>query len=63
VQLLEPTPELNDKEVVVLIATQHEEQQIATLLFAGIWADMPEEQWQASQQVLAESVQVGEAPS
>ncbi len=60
VQLLEPTPELNDQEVVVLIPTQPEEQQLTTLLFAGIWADMPDEQWQALQQALAEGVQIGE---
>jgi hypothetical protein len=61
VQLLEPTPALNDQEVVVLIPTQPEEQQLATLLFAGIWADMPDEEWQALQQALAEGVQAGEA--
>jgi len=60
VQLLEPTPELNDQEVVVLIPTQPGEQQLATLLFAGIWADMPDEEWQALQQALAEGLQVGE---
>ena len=60
VQLLEPTPELNDQEVVVLIPTQPGEQQLATLLFAGIWADMPDEEWQVLQQALAEGLQVGE---
>jgi hypothetical protein len=45
VQLLEPTPALNDQEVVVLIPTQPEEQQLATLLFACIWSDMPDEEW------------------
>jgi hypothetical protein len=60
VQLLEPTPELNDQEVVVLIPNQPGEQQLATLLFAGIWADMPDEEWQVLQQALAEGLQVGE---
>jgi len=60
VQLLEPITELNDQEVIVLIPTQPEEQQLATLLFAGIWSDMPDEQWQALQHALAEGVQIGE---
>jgi hypothetical protein len=59
VQLVEPTPELHEQEVVVLIPTQPEEQQLATLLFAGIWADMPDEEWRALQQALSESVRIG----
>lgn len=59
VQLVEPAPELHEQEVVVLIPTQPEEQQLATLLFAGIWADMPDEEWRALQQALSEGVRIG----
>jgi hypothetical protein len=59
VQLLEPAPELDEREVVVLIPTQSEEQQLATLLFAGIWADMPDTEWHALQQALSEGVRIG----
>lgn len=62
VHLLEPHTELTDQEVVVLIPTQPDESQIATLLFAGIWSDMPHEEWQALQQALNEGVRIGEEP-
>ena len=61
VQLLEPTTELNDQEVVVLIPTQPDEQALTILLFAGVWADMPDAQWQALQEAIAQGVQIGEA--
>ena len=62
VRLLEPLPEPVAQEVIVLIPTQPDEQSLNLLLFAGVWADMPDAQWQALQQALAEGVQVGDEP-
>jgi len=62
VRLLEPLPESTIQEVIVLIPTHPSEQSLNLLLFAGVWADMPDAQWQALQQALAEGVQVGDEP-
>ncbi|MEN3002132.1 MAG: hypothetical protein ABDI19_09880 [Armatimonadota bacterium] len=62
VRLLEPVPEPIDQEVIVLIPTRPDEQKLDILLFAGILADMPDEEWQALRHALAQGVQVGEEP-
>jgi len=55
---LDETADLSEQEVVVLIPTQADEQQLAILMLAGVWSDMPESEWQALQQALSEGVSV-----
>lgn len=62
VRLLEPVPEQVGTEVIVLIPTQPDEQGMDILSFAGVWSDMPCEEWHALQQALAQGVQLGEEP-
>jgi len=63
VRLLEPVPHQAEQEVIVLIPTEPGEQRFDVLLFAGAWADMPDEEWQALQQALAQGVQISEEPA
>ncbi len=58
VRLQEPLPETTNQEVIVLIPTEADEQGLDILLFAGLWSDMPEEQWQALLNSLREGVRM-----
>lgn len=62
IRLLEPAPEQVGTEVIVLIPTQPDEQGMDILSFAGVWSDMPCEEWSALQQALVQGVQLGEGP-
>lgn len=52
VHLTDETADLQDREVIVLIPTQPDEQVSAILMLAGAWSDMPESGWKASQDAL-----------
>jgi hypothetical protein len=58
VHLTDETANLQDQEVIVLIPTQPDEQVSAILMLAGAWSDMPESEWQALQQAIAEGMSV-----
>jgi hypothetical protein len=62
VHLTDETANLQDREVIVLIPTQPDEQVPAILMLAGAWSDMPESEWQALQQSLSEGVSVSGSP-
>ena len=62
VHLTDETANLQDREVIVLIPTQPDEQVSAILMLAGEWSDMPESEWQALQQSLSEGVSVSGSP-
>ncbi len=62
VHLTDETANLQDREVIVLIPTQPDEQVPAILMLAGEWSDMPESEWQALQQSLSEGVSVSGNP-
>ena len=62
VHLTDETANLQDREVIVLIPTQPDEQVSAILMLAGEWSDMPESEWQALQQSLSEGVSVSGNP-
>ena len=55
---LDKTVDLREQEVVVLIPTQPDEHLSEVLALAGAWADMPESEWQALQQAIAEGMSV-----
>jgi len=52
VHLTDETANLQDREVIVLIPTQPDEQVSTILMLAGVWSDMPESEWQALQDTL-----------
>jgi uncharacterized membrane protein len=58
VHLTDETANLQDQEVIVLIPTQPDEHLSEVLALAGAWADMPESEWQALQQAIAEGMSV-----
>ena len=62
VHLTDETANLQDREVIVLIPTQPDEQVPAILMLAGAWSDMPESEWQSLQQALSEGVSVSGNP-
>jgi hypothetical protein len=62
VHLTDETANLQDREVIVLIPTQPDEQVPAILMLAGAWSDMLESEWQALQQSLSEGVSVSGSP-
>jgi len=60
IHLSEEVSGIQDKEVIVLVPTSPNEPNLDLMLYAGIWSDMPEQDWHALEQVLQEGIQFGD---
>lgn len=60
IHLSEPVSEITSQEVIVLVPTSPDDPKLDLMFYAGIWADMQDDEWKALQQSLEQGVPIGE---
>lgn len=58
--LSESVSDIKSQEVIVLVPTSPDDPKLDLMFYAGIWADMQDDEWNALQQSLEQGVPIRE---
>lgn len=60
IHLSESVSDIKSQEVIVLVPTSTNDPKLDLMFYAGIWADMQDDEWNALQQSLEQGVPIRE---